>query len=39
MQVDQDEPYRAYLEEYRRLGDDFHSTMSFEEFCNMKRRK
>jgi hypothetical protein len=38
MQVEQDEPYRAYLEEYRRLGDDFHSAMSFMEFCNMKRR-
>jgi hypothetical protein len=38
MQVEQDEPYRAYLEEYRRLGDDFHSAMSFAEFCNMKRR-
>jgi hypothetical protein len=38
MQVDQDEPYREYLEEYNRLGDDFHSTMSFAEFYNMKRR-
>jgi hypothetical protein len=38
MQVDQDEPYRAYLEECRRLGDDFHSAMSFTKFCNMKRR-
>jgi hypothetical protein len=38
MQVEQDEPYRAYLEEYRRLRDDFHSAMSFVEFCNMKSR-
>jgi len=38
MQVDQDEPYSAYLEEYMRLGDDFHSTMSFAEFYNMKSR-
>jgi hypothetical protein len=38
MQVDQDEPYRAYLEEYKRLGDDFHLVMSFVEFCNMKSR-
>jgi hypothetical protein len=39
MQVEQDEPYRAYLEEYKRLGDDFHSTMSFTELFNMKSRK
>jgi len=38
MQVDQDEPYMEYLEEYRRLGDDFHSSMSFMEFFNMKSR-
>jgi hypothetical protein len=29
MQVENDEPYREYLEEYKRLGDDFHSSMSF----------
>jgi hypothetical protein len=38
MEVEQDEPYREYLEEYKRLGDDFHSDMSFTEFYNMKRR-
>jgi hypothetical protein len=38
MQVDQDESYRADLEEYRRLGDYFHSAMSFMDFCNMKSR-
>jgi hypothetical protein len=38
MQVEQDDPYRAYLEKYRRLGDDFHSSMSFTKFCNMKSR-
>jgi hypothetical protein len=38
VQVEQDEPFGAYLEEYRRLGDDFHSAMSFAEFCNLKCR-
>jgi hypothetical protein len=38
MQVDQEDPYRAYLEYYQRLGYYFHSAMSFAEFCNMKRR-
>jgi hypothetical protein len=38
MQVEQDEPYRAYLEEYMILGDDFHSIHVLREFCNMKRR-
>ena len=32
------EPFGAYLQEYRLLGDDFHSAMSFAEFCNMKSR-
>jgi hypothetical protein len=32
MQGEQDEPYREYLEEYMRLGDDFNSAMSFVEF-------
>ena len=32
------EPFGAYLKEYRDLGDEFHSTMSFFNFCNMKSR-
>jgi hypothetical protein len=38
MQVEHDEPYREYLEEYRRLGDNFHSAMSFPNLCNIKSR-
>jgi hypothetical protein len=38
MQVEKDEAYRAYLEEYRRLGDDFHSAIFFTEFYNMKSK-
>jgi hypothetical protein len=38
IQVAQDELYRAYLQEYKRLGDDFHSAISFAEFYNMKSR-
>jgi hypothetical protein len=38
MQVDQDEPYKEYLEEYMRIGDDFHSAMSFTKFFNTKSR-
>ena len=30
------EPFGAYLQEYRALEDDFHSAMSFVEFCNLK---
>jgi hypothetical protein len=33
-----DEPYDVYLLEYMDLGDDFHSAMSFIDFCNMKSR-
>ena len=33
-----EDPFGAYLEEYRALGDDFHSTMTFSYFCNMKSR-
>ena len=32
------EPFGAYLQEYRDLGDDFHGAMSFSDFCNMKSR-
>jgi hypothetical protein len=38
VQAEQDEPFGAYLQEYRALGDDFHSAMSFAEFCNIKSR-
>ena len=38
IQADPAEPFGAYLQEYRLLGDDFHSAMSFAEFCNMKSR-
>ena len=32
------EPFGAYLQEYRDLGDEFHSAMTFSDFCNMKSR-
>ena len=38
MQVEPSEPFGAYLQEYRDLGDEFHSTMTFSYFCNMKSR-
>lgn len=38
VQAEQDEPFGAYLQEYRALGYEFHSTMSFSEFCNIKSR-
>ena len=28
----------AYLQDYKDLGDEFHSAMSFSDFCNMKSR-
>ena len=37
MQVEPSEPFGAYLQEYRDLGDEFHAAMSFSYFCNMKR--
>jgi hypothetical protein len=36
VQAEQDELFGAYFLEYKALGDDFHSTMSFAEFCNIK---
>ena len=36
--VESEEPFGAYLEEYRVLGDEFHSTITFSDFCNMKSR-
>ena len=38
MQVEPSEPFGAYLQEYRDLGDAFHVAMSFSYFCNMKSR-
>ena len=32
------EPFGAYLQEYRDLGDEFHLGMTFSDFCNMKSR-
>ena len=33
-----EEPFGTYVEEYRALGDDFHSAMTFSNFCNMKSK-
>ena len=38
MQVELSEPFGAYLQEYRDLGDEFHAAMSFSDFSNMKSR-
>ena len=38
MQVEPSEPFGAYLQEYRDLGDEFHASMSFSDFYNMKSR-
>ena len=38
MLVEPSELFGAYLQEYRDLGDEFHSTMTFSYFCNMKSR-
>ena len=38
MPVEQPGPFVAYLQEYKDLGDDFHSAMSFSDFYNMKSR-
>ena len=38
MPAESSEPFGAYLQEYKDLGDEFHATMSFLDFCNMKRR-
>ena len=38
MPVELSEPFGAYLQEYRDLGDEFHAIMSFSYFCNMKSR-
>ena len=38
MPAEPSEPFGAYLQEYRDLGDEFHVAMSFLDFCNIKRR-
>ena len=34
----QDIPFRVYLEEYKRLGDDFQAAMCFHDFCDLKSK-
>ena len=36
--IEPSEPFEVYLQEYRDLGDEFHSAMTFSDFCNMKSR-
>ena len=36
--VEPNEPFGAYLQEYRDLGDEFHAAISFSDFYNMKSR-
>ena len=38
MRVEPSESFRAYLQEYKDLGDEFHAAMSFSDLCNMKSR-
>ena len=35
MPIEPSEPFGAYVQEYKDLGDEFHATMSFSNFCNM----
>ena len=37
MPVEPSEPFGAYLQQYRDLRDEFHASMPFSDFCNMKR--
>ena len=37
-QVEPEEPMSASLREYRALGEDFHSTMTFTKFCHFKSK-
>ena len=37
-QLEPEEYVSAYLREYRALGDDFHSTMTFTDFCHFKSK-
>jgi hypothetical protein len=38
MQVEQDEPYGVYLEDYRILGNGFQEVTSFTEFFHLKQK-
>ena len=38
MPVEPSEPFGAYLQEYKDLGDEFHAAMSFSDFYNMKSK-
>jgi hypothetical protein len=38
MEVEQDNPYGAYLEEYRRMGDKFQLAMYFTNFFHLKQK-
>ena len=37
-QVEPEESMSAYLREYRALGDEFHSAMTFIDFCHFKSK-
>lgn len=37
-QADQNIPFGAYLEEYKRLGDDFQAAISFHDFFYLKSK-
>ena len=37
-QVELEEYVSAYLREYRALGDEFHSSMTFTDFCHFKSK-
>src|SRR5713226_9471810 len=37
-QAEPEEPMSAYLREYRDLGEDFHSAMTFTDFCHFKSK-
>ena len=36
--AESEEPFGAYIEEYKALGDEFHLAMNFSNVCNMKSR-
>ena len=38
MPIEPSEPFGAYLQEYRDLGNEFHAPIPFSYFCNMKSR-
>ena len=37
-QAELEEPMSAYMREYRDLGEDFHSSMTFIDFCHFKSK-